>query len=205
MSKKLIQNSMNNDYNRPVLLLTNKEIMNHKKDLEYRSNKKNNKSVYDRLYNTSTKNISKFVEQQESQRREKEELETKFIPKTNKNSKFGSRRRSMNDFFNDMKNFNRKKEFKIREKYLRKAVEEERSLNSYFTNKAKSKRARSPNLTTINNLYDRGVKKQLQRSASPENKPVNRSIIPKINKRSHLMVRDKDVSDILYNDASARK
>lgn len=167
---------------------------------DYRE-KGENKSVYDRLYNTNTKKISKFVEDQELKRKEKEIIQTSFKPKTN-TSKFGSRRRSLNDFINDIKKFNRNKESKIRNEAMKKALAEDKIVNSYFT--AKKNRSKSPNLKTINSLYDRGVRKQMQRSISPESRPIDRSKIPKINKRSHLMIRDQNVSELLYNEAEKR-
>lgn len=207
MSKKLIENSIQNNFNVPAILLTDKGINNYKKEIKSKVNRSDlgekgeQKSVYERLYNTNIKKISKYVELQEMNRKEKEILETSFKPKTN-SSKFGSRRRSQNDFINDMTKFNRNKEFKIRNQLAKRALEEDKIVNSYFS--AKKNRSKSPDLSKINNLYNRGVRKQLQRSISPESKPINRSIIPKINKKSHLMVRDQNVSVILYNDAEKR-
>lgn len=82
-------------------------------------------------------------------------------------------------------------------------MEESKIVNSFF--EGKKGRSRSPNFSKINQLYNQGVQKQLKRSISPESSKLNRSVIPKINKRSHLMVRDQNVSEILYTDAVSRK
>jgi len=199
LSKKLIKNSMVKD-KYPSLLLTNREIKNMKRNEKLQKSKQN-KTVYDRLYQTNTKKVSDYSVKLEKQRVEKELQDESFRPRIN-SSKFDSRRRSMKDFIEDMNHFSHKKESKIMEELRRKQRNESQLTNSFFKHSC----SRSPDFTKLNNLYDKGVKKQRMRSISPEkDSTVEMTAMPKINKKSKLLKRDMEVSEILYNDAQKRQ
>ncbi|CAI2378801.1 unnamed protein product [Moneuplotes crassus] len=205
ISKQLIENSINHDASAPSLLLTNREIKNYKQRLMAKAAAKKNdqsKTVYERLYNTNIRKVSKYVEDQAKEIEEREKMQTYFKPKTNR-SKFGTRRRSHNDFINDINTFKRRKDFQIQHKAMRQEMEESKIVNSFF--QGKKDRSKSPDYDKINHLYKQGVQKQLQRSISPKSSKLSRSIVPRINKRSQLIVRDQNVSDILYTDAQSRQ
>jgi hypothetical protein len=202
ITNKLIKNSMKNPKMRPAVLLTDKEIKKHKKELEYKQ-QYSEKNVHQRLYVSCTRKIRSDVERQEKDKIDREKTEASFMPKTNK-SKFDSKRRSVNDFLSDMSNFSTRKNMKINEETRIKIITESRVNNSFFNNKGI--RSRSPNYSMLTNLYEKGVKKQIQRSVSPESLLlIDRNIAPKINKVSRMLNRDKNVSEILYEDANTRK
>lgn len=202
ITNKLIKNSMNNTLMRPAVLLTDHEIEKHRKELEYRQRKDNGKSVYERLYTSNTRKVKDYIQHLEQDKLEKQQKEERFIPKTNK-SKFDSKRRSVNDFLDDMRKFSTRKDMKIEEEARQKYIIETKMVNSYFDKKGN--RSRSPDLSKINNLYNNGVKKQLQRSISPQSIPQDRNVGPKINKISRKLHRNMNVSEILYDDANKRR
>ena len=159
----------------------------------------NTMSVYDRLYTSNTKNTKEYVIQLNREKLDKED-QASFYPQTNV-SITSQKRRSMNEFIRDMDNFNQAKKSKIFELIQQKKIEEDKSLNSYFRDRS----SRSPDFSTINKLYETGRQKQLQRSMSPNIWEVSKLASPAINKRSKQLSREGNVSDILYNDALARR
>jgi hypothetical protein len=202
ITNKLIKNSMKNPKMRPAVLLTDREIKKHKKELEFKQQYSNN-NVHQRLYVSCTRKIRSDVEKQEKEKTDRDKNEESFMPKTNK-SKFDSKRRSVNDFLIDMSNFSTRKNMKINEGARIKIITEGKVNNSFFNKKGV--RSRSPNYSMIKNLYDKGVKKQIQRSVSPDSLLlIDRNVAPKINKISRMLNRDKNVSEILYDDANTRR
>ena len=144
--------------------------------------------------------MSDHVLKQQQQRIEEQVKEYSFQPKTNRN-KFSDRRRSMQDFITDMEAFSKRKNSKIVEEQQKKKQEESKLNNSFFRARA----SRSPDFTKLNQLYDKGVKKQLMRSVSPEEQTIDKGAVPKINKKSQKLVRAGNISQILYEDALTRK
>ena len=144
-------------------------------------------------------NSKDYVVQLKREKFEKEELAS-FYPQTNV-SITSYKRRSMNEFIQDMDNFNQAKKSKIYDMIQQKRIEEEKSLNSYF----RERWSKSPDFVTIDRLYKNGKQRQLKRSMSPPTWEIAKLTNPRINKRSKLMNREGNVSQILYNDAILRK
>ena len=119
-------------------------------------------SVHERLYRSNIGNISEFIIQEVDMKTMQEEKELKFIPKTNK-SRLHSKRRSMQDFLNDMKVFSDKQVKKVQNIAHKQKEIEDKEINKFF----KSTRSRSPNYDKIDKLYKHGVEKQRLRSKSP--------------------------------------
>lgn len=198
MSTKLIQNSITNTSQKPALLLTNRDIA-HSRKMSRMNDEASNIKVHERLYRSNIKNVSEKTMSQIDNKISQEKKECKFHPETNQ-PRFGAKKRSINDFLTDMKLFSDRHANKVYQQMQKKKEDEDESINLYF----KSNRSKSPNYEKLNSLYQRGVKKQVMRSKSPENSYNSQSNHPQINKSSHELIRNCNVSEILYNDAVRR-
>ena len=201
LSKKLIKNSLhgNQQQQQPALLLTNNEIKRHIKHNSIQIGSRKN-SIHDRLFKSNIGNVSGFVSKEVEVKTNMEKQELKFHPKTNA-SILGGKRRSIQDFLQDMKRFSDRHAQKVLSHMQKQRQIEDESVMQFN----KPDRSKSPDYGKLNDLYSKGVHKQLMRSQSPNKSDVSKSQTPHINQISQNMARNGDVSEILYSDALRRQ
>ena len=183
----------------------------HQSVVSFTQNKspKYHSRLFDKLHNEKLSKISDQVKEESISQILKEEKELTFQPCISASSKFNTKRRSIEEFLEDMTLH----EINREEKKFNAVLQEEIKLQNMQYSLFKKQHLDENSWKRITDMYEEGKYKQRQKSRSKlDHYTDNLNLThqkhrytPKISKRATNITRKQPISDYLYSDAKRRR